>query len=167
MNTVQPNFLNISPQKAARAEDSSEHDWIPFSDLSKLSFVCIGHHSDYYYVQAVKLYQQLLDVSGQKGQLFTSIDTNSKKENGSADITSDKSPSPNQWRNEIIQKIIDKLCDANYKSFEAELNCGGYNKLNAPIIIWPAPMVFAYSFFFCKENLNSKFFFFLAIQSTK
>lgn len=130
---VEPTFLNISPQKAARAEDSSVHDWIPFSDLSKLSFVCIGHQSDSYYEQALKLYQQLLDVSAQKGQLFTSTDLNAS--------TDSSVPTPLQWRNDILQKIIEKLCQSNYKPFESELNCGGYHKLKAPIIIWPAPMV--------------------------
>lgn len=142
LSAAQATFLNISPQKAARTDDSTEQDWIPFSDASKLSFVCIGHAQDSYYEHAIKLYQQLLDTSGQKGQLFTSADANGKKENNpSADSTLERFPTPNQWRNEVLPKMVEKLCEANYKTFEAELNCGGFHKLKSPIIIWPAPMV--------------------------
>ena len=33
------------------------------------------------------------------------------------------------------------MCEANYKQFEAVLKCGGYAKLESPIIIWPPPLV--------------------------
>lgn len=148
-NTTAP---STSPQKAVATDSTSNADWIPFSNSSKLSFVCLGTANDSYYQQALKLYQEFLDTSKQKGQLFTpSVDNNksnnSNDESGKAekivlsDTTSSNLPTIAEWKNEIIPNLIEKMCEINYKPFEAILKCGGYHKLDASIVIWPTPMV--------------------------
>lgn len=133
-NMLKPQFL---------LNETSSENWIPFSGLSKLSFICLGSTAEPYFQTAIELYQQLLDVSGQKGQLFVAhIESESSKVikstyNGDAMVF----PTTNQWKNEIITRLIDDMCETNYKPFEAILNCGEYHKLESPIIIWPSPMV--------------------------
>ena len=44
---------------------------LPFTSASKLSFICLDSKTNEpYQQQALKLYQELLDVTAQKGQLF-------------------------------------------------------------------------------------------------
>lgn len=123
--------------------DTSNDSWIPISNLSKLSFVCLGSTTDSYFQNALDLYQQFLDLSGQKGQLFIAhIESETNKVikhtyngDGSAILTAA------QWKNDIIPHIIEEVCESNYKPFEAVLYCGEYHKLESPITIWPTPMV--------------------------
>lgn len=72
----------------------------------------------------MNLYQQLLDISKQKGQLFVprSTDNQSSMERS-------------------ILKMFKAMCDTNYKPFEAVLNIGSYFKLEAsPISLFPEPL---------------------------
>lgn len=133
-STSQPTSVNVSPQKLMSTDASSTHNWIPFSSESKLSFVCIGHRRESYFMQAVKHYQQFIDASGQNGELFVVQD----------DLK--QYPSVNQWRGECLSGLIDKLCETNYRAFEAILKCGAYHKLETPVTVWPSPIV---SFFAC------------------
>lgn len=133
-NMLKPQFLlNETPGES----------WIPFSGLSKLSFICLGSTAEPYFQTAIELYQQLMDVSGQKGQLFIAhIESESSKVTKNT-YNGDTAafPTTKQWKNEIITRLIDDMCDVNYKPFEGILNCGEYHKLEAPIIIWPSPLV--------------------------
>lgn len=132
--------LSINPQFLLN--ETSTDTWIPISNLSKLSFICLGSTAEPYFQNAVELYQQFLDQSGQKGQLFIAhIETDAKKlikseYNGDAVF-----PTTTQWKNEIINHLIEEMCENNYKPFEAVLNCGEYHRLESPVIIWPTPMV--------------------------
>ncbi|XP_055325567.1 integrator complex subunit 14-like [Sitodiplosis mosellana] len=132
-NMPKPQFLQ---------NETSSESWIPFSGLSKLSFICLGSTAEPYFQTAIELYQQLLDVSGQKGQLFVAhVESEASKVikstyNGDAAAF----PTTSQWKNEIITRLIDEMCEINYKPFEAILNCGEYHKLESPIVIWPSPM---------------------------
>lgn len=142
-----PNPTTSSPQKSVAIDSASNFDWIPFSNSSKLSFICLGHTTDTYFQQALKIYQELVDVSAQHGQLFIaasdSVGDSSKKLNKNlfgADLNA-QLPTIAQWKTEIMPQLIDKLCEINYKRFEAVLKCGGYHKLEAAIIIWPPPKV--------------------------
>lgn len=123
--------------------ETSNDSWIPFSNLSKLSFICLGSTAESYFLNAIEIYQQFLDVSGQKGQLFiahTEADPNKiikNSYNGDASIY----PTTSQWKNEIINRLIEEMCEINYKPFEATLSCGEYHNLESPITIWPTPMV--------------------------
>lgn len=142
-----PNHTTSSPQKTIAIDAASNCDWIPFSDASKLSFICLGHTNDTYFQQALKVYQKLLDVSGQHGQLFiatgdsseTTKSKSSKNVHGSD--ANGQLPTIVQWKSDIVPKLIDRVCESNYKRFEAVLKCGGYHKLEAAIIIWPSPKV--------------------------
>lgn len=136
-NILKPQFL---------LNETSAESWIPFSGLSKLSFICLGSTAEPYFQTAIEFYQQLIDVSGQNGQLFIAhIESEASKmikntyngTNGDATVY----PTTAQWKNEIITRLIDDVCEINYKPFEANLNCGEYHKLESPIIIWPSPMV--------------------------
>lgn len=37
-------------------------------------------------------------------------------------------------------EMIEKLCETNYKPFEVILKCGGYFRLECPILLWPPPL---------------------------
>lgn len=118
--------------------------WIPFAGLNKIAFICLGSTTDSYFQYAIELYQQFLDVSGQKGQLFIAhtesetsrIIKSTYSGNGIVLI-----PTKAQWQREIVPRLIEELAEANYKTFEAILKCGDHTKLESPIIIWPAPLV--------------------------
>lgn len=70
----------------------------------------------------MNLYQQMLDISKQKGQLFTIRDNQSSMERS-------------------VIKMFKAMCDANYKPFEAVLSIGSYPKLDAsPISMFPEPL---------------------------
>lgn len=117
--------------------DPSQGIILPFSYTSKLSFICLGSTEDPYFQTAVKLYQELLDVSGQKGFLFipkrkSDVDYVKKEEKTAA-----SSPLSVQ----SITDLIAKMCETNFKQFEAVLKCGGYFKLESLINIWPPPLV--------------------------
>lgn len=110
---------------------------LPFSKSSKLSFVCLGNPYETYCKIAVELYQKVLDVSGQTGQIFVvrSADNNGgkeKKDDLGVTATLDV---------ENVRSMIISMCEVNYKQFEATLKCGGFGKLETPIHIWPAPIV--------------------------
>lgn len=106
----------------------------------------MGHTTDTYFQQALSIYQEFADVSEQHGQLFVAasgaIDSTKKLPknvfggDGSAQL-----PTIAQWKSDIVPQLIDKMCEINYKRFEAVLKCGGYHKLEAAVIIWPPQKV--------------------------
>lgn len=137
-STSSTNMLSMAPQFLLNETPSDSST--PFSGLNKLNFICIGSTFDPYFQTAIDLYQQFLDVSGQKGELFVAhIEPESNKytKNVYNGITF---PTALQWQNEIMPHLIEEFCEINYKPFEAMLNCGEYHKLESPIIIWPTPM---------------------------
>lgn len=73
---------------------------------------------------ATALYQNILDYSGQPGKLFLP----------QCDDLSTQDPAP------IISAMCQRICDANYRQFEATLNCGSYFKLETRVLIWPPPL---------------------------
>lgn len=140
-STSSTNMLSMAPQFLLNETPSDSST--PFSGLSKLNFICIGSTFESYFQTAVELYQQFLDVSGQKGELFIAHlepDANQYPKNA---YNGDRItfPSTSQWQNDVMPHLIEEFCDINYKPFEAMLNCGEYHKLESPIIIWPTPMV--------------------------
>lgn len=70
----------------------------------------------------MNLYQQLLDVTKQKGQLFVPKTSESKTLN-----------------ERTVIKMFKQMCEVNYKPFEAVLNIGSYYKLESPISLFPEP----------------------------
>lgn len=141
-----PNQATSSPQKSIAADSLSNCDWIPFSNSSKLSFICLGHTTDTYFQQALKMYQEFVDVSAQHGQLFVAASdandsTKKLHKNVFGGDASAQLPTIAQWKSDIVPQLIDKMCEINYKRFEAVLKCGGYHRLEAAIIIWPPPKV--------------------------
>lgn len=140
-STSSSNMLTMAPQFLLNETPSDS--WIPFSSLSKLSFICIGSTTELYFQSATEIYQQFLDVSGQKGQLFLAhIESETNEINKNAHNGDAVSlPTTSQWHSEIMTHLIEEMCEANYKPFEAVLNCGEYHKLESPILIWPTPMV--------------------------
>lgn len=112
---------------------------LPFSMTSKLSFVCLGNPDDLYYQQSTRLYQELFELSGQKGQLFLA-----PKRVVVVDQVSDESIDDTiklQSDVTVVRTMITAMCETNYKQFEATLKCGGFGKLETPINIWPPPLV--------------------------
>lgn len=117
--------------------ETKELSCLPFSFSSKLSFVCLGSTTDSYFKIAITLYQQLIDVSGQKGCLFVPKLSDEldlvKKEDTSASMV--------DIQTQILTELIGRVCETNYKPFEAVLKCGGNPKLESHIFIWPPPLV--------------------------
>jgi Integrator complex subunit 14/von Willebrand factor type A domain len=104
---------------------SGENQPLPFPLPSKFSIMCLGNaDDDPGFKHGMHLYQQLLDISKQKGQLFTTRPTDSQSS-----------------MERSVVKMFKAMCEANYKPFEAVLNIGSYPKLEAaPISIFPEPL---------------------------
>jgi hypothetical protein len=99
---------------------------LPLGCPSKFSVMCLGNSDDDPgFKYGMNLYQQLLDVSKQKGQLFVPR-------------VSDKT-----LNERCIVKMFKQMCEVNYKPFEAVLNMGSYFKLESPVSLFPEP--FPYS----------------------
>ncbi|XP_053672259.1 integrator complex subunit 14 [Anopheles nili] len=137
-----------SPGKAAAViPQPSDNQWVGFSYPSKLSFVCLGSlATDSAFRCGTKLYQQLLDVSGQKGQLF--IPRMKHDESVGSDETTlpatgdDGEDVMKQLTRSSALEAFEAMCDTNYRQFEATLRCGGYFRLEDPVIVWPAPLAY-------------------------
>lgn len=39
-------------------------------------------------------------------------------------------------------EMIEKLCESNFKPFEVILKCGGYFRLECPVLLWPPPQLY-------------------------
>lgn len=128
-NTIMPLQLSSSADGPAAA-------WIPFSYPCKLSFICIGNPTDSYFQYALKLYQELLDVSGQKGFVYAP-----KHTDGNDAIKKEEHIDAVLHNVQAVADMTANMCLSNYKQFEAVLKCGGYLKLESPIFIWPSPLV--------------------------
>ncbi|XP_055622360.1 integrator complex subunit 14 isoform X2 [Toxorhynchites rutilus septentrionalis] len=111
--------------------------WIGFSYPSKLTFMGLGSLADPAFKCGTKMYQKLLDVSGQNGQLFIPKLKNLSIEDPIGEDVEDNSKLLNR---RCVKDMFDKMCEQNYKQFEATLRCGGYFRLDGAIIIWPAPL---------------------------
>jgi hypothetical protein len=84
----------------------------------------------------MNLYQQLLDISKQKGQLFL--------------------PRDGQTLERSVHKMFKAMCDTNYKPFEATLNIGSYFKLEAaPISLFPEPLPYTSRDIFGNETTRT------------
>lgn len=76
------------------------------------------------------------------GQLYM---TKASKESDCADSTSieqQKTPMPghkSELGRTAMFEMIEKLCDANFKPYEVILKCGGYFRLECPVLLWPPP----------------------------
>lgn len=103
---------------------------LPFTFASKLSFMCLGQPEDPYFCSALALYQELLDVSGQKGELFVP-----------AEIVVQQSAERSSLAGIVFRNLVTRMCETNYKPFEAMLKCGGYARLECAVSIWPPPTV--------------------------
>lgn len=73
------------------------------------------------------MYQQLLDGSKQKGQLFTPL------------LEKNDTESPGLTKT-AVESMFQAMSEKNYQPFQAVLKCGAYSKLNSNIIIWPSPL---------------------------
>lgn len=126
-------------QKIRKIEN--ENLWLPYPYPSKINIVCLGNTSDPYFVYATKLYQQFFDVTGQKGQLYipkcSENFENIKKEEF------DVSSSVSRLSKQSVFDAVVKMCETNYKQFEATFKCGSYFKLECPIFIWPPPLPYS------------------------
>lgn len=66
----------------------------------------------------------MLDYSGQPGKLFLPQCDDLSTQEASV----------------IVSGMCQRICDANYRQFEATLNCGSYFKLESRVLIWPPPL---------------------------
>lgn len=144
VTSLKNTILNIQMAKTKQQTGQpTEPPILPFAYPSKLNMLCLGNLTDIYFKKAYAMYQQLLDVSGQKGQLFLPKPVEEKKEDG--DKPDFNSPEPTtssgtMFSRHALNDMVDEMCDSNYKQFEAILKCGSYYKLECPIMIWPPPL---------------------------
>lgn len=83
----------------------------------------------------MNLYQQLLDISKQKGQLFI------------------PRASESQSIERSVIKMFKAMCEANYKPFEAFLKIGSYMRLESvPISLFPEPLPYVSKDIFGNET---------------
>lgn len=99
------------------------------------------------------LYQQLLDISGQPGQLFISncLDHHNSMDRKKSDNGNESSASGSnggallhngkRLTERIVKKLFKNMAEINFKPFEATLNCGSYFKLDSNVALWPQPLV--------------------------
>ncbi|XP_053690339.1 integrator complex subunit 14 [Sabethes cyaneus] len=130
------NYKQQSSSSGVKVPVSDNH-WVGFSYPSKLTFMGLGNVNDTAFKFGTKLYQQLLDISGQNGQIYVP-----KLKTLSIDdpIGDDGDESNRQLSRKSIQELFERTCEQNYKQFEATLRCGGYFRLEGAITIWPAPL---------------------------
>lgn len=84
----------------------------------------------------MSLYQQLLDISKQKGQLFTQRSSDGKT-----------------LMERSVIKMFKAMCEVNYKPFEAVLKIGSYMKLEAsPVSLFPEPLPYTSKDIFGNET---------------
>lgn len=137
---------------------SGENQPLPLPLQSKFSIMCLGNPDEdpgfkygevlYFTIvilqlkiqfTGLNLYQQLLDISKQKGQLFTprSVDGKTSIERS-------------------ITKMFKAMCEVNYKPFEATLKIGSYLKLEAsPVSLFPEPIPYTSKDIFGNETTRS------------
>lgn len=128
---------------------------LPLSPSSKISFILFGNMSESYFQKSKRLYQDLLDASGQKGTVFvppvTTSSTKARDEivtikNENNDEKTAVVPSAGNVQSQMMTELVQQVCESSYKQFEAVLKCGGYAKLESAITIWPPPLVIGCSF---------------------
>ncbi|KAH8293116.1 hypothetical protein KR044_005417 [Drosophila immigrans] len=124
-------FLENYAGKAAEAE----YAWLKALAHYQLNFICLGVHGDLHFTRGVALHQQLLDNAGLKGQLFMPKPLKTA-ENGDANAAiSHKS----ELGRTALFELIERLCEASYKSTEVTLKCGHYFRLEGQVLLWPPP----------------------------
>lgn len=108
---------------------------LPLGLPSKFSILCLGNpDDDPGFKYGMNLYQQLLDVTKQKGQLFTPRLTDK--------LLTER----------CIVKMFKQMCEVNYKPYEAVLNMGSYFKLESPVSLFPEPFPFSSKDIFGNEQ---------------
>ncbi|XP_011183560.2 integrator complex subunit 14 [Zeugodacus cucurbitae] len=138
-------------------EDEPQFDWIKQLKAVKLNFVCMGVQSDYYFTRSLPVYQQLIDFTGLKAQLYmpkavketvegteNTNDTNKSSNNNSVNTTTSTTGSHSSHKSELgrtaMFDLIERICEANFKPYEVTLKAGGYFRLECPVVIWPRPV---------------------------
>lgn len=147
---------------------TNETTVLPLPFQSKISVMCLGNivtdasfkygalllinfrnfpNSDLIFL-ATNVYQQLLDISGQKGQLFIPKTTDSHEHKSKSESGNESSASANEsstakahLSERNVRKLFKQMAEINFKPFEATLNCGSYFKLESPVSLWPQPLV--------------------------
>ncbi|XP_055839546.1 integrator complex subunit 14-like [Episyrphus balteatus] len=113
----------------------TQFDWLHGLSSTKLNFICMGISSEYYFSKAVSIYQKFIDVSGLKGVLFQPKQNDQSIQEDSRNVSIRKS----ELGRTVMHEIIELFCESSYKPFETILKCGGYFRMESPILIWPPP----------------------------
>lgn len=97
------------------------------SSVFNISIMCMGNsEEDLGFKYGQIIYQQLLDVLKQKGELFL------------------PRLAENQSMERAVAKMFKAMCESNYKPFEAYLKIGSYMKLeSSPISLFPEPLPYS------------------------
>ncbi|KAG5677460.1 hypothetical protein PVAND_007218 [Polypedilum vanderplanki] len=121
-NSLKSLILNGGSSTSTNGVNAQDPNPLPLPFPSKISIMCIGNDDDIGFKYGINLYQQLLDINKQKGQLFV------------------PKLSENKILNErAVVKMFKQMCETNYKPFEAVLNMGSYFKFESPVFLFPEP----------------------------
>ncbi|XP_037809928.1 integrator complex subunit 14 [Lucilia sericata] len=129
-------------QQYVGKEHEPEYSWVKVLKPVKWNFICLGVHGDSYFTRAVTVYQQLLDFTGIKGQLYMTKAPKDSESGESATNEQQKSTMPghkSELGRTAMFEMIEKLCETNFKPYEVILKCGGYFRLECPVLLWPPP----------------------------
>lgn len=124
---------NITARFLTNSGDPGEFDWVDPLHNVKIHIICMGVLSDPYFSQSIAAYQKYLDVLRLKANLYMP----KTKEELSEEHTSGKTSS--ELGRTAMAELVDRLCEQNYKQFEASLKCGGFSRLECKVMVWPAP----------------------------
>ncbi|XP_055917120.1 integrator complex subunit 14 [Eupeodes corollae] len=125
----------IGALSANQSQNQTMFPWLNGLSSTKLNFICMGLTSDYYFSKAITIYQRFLDVSGLKGVLFQP----KSNEQLVGDDTRNSTIRKSELGRTVMYEMVERLCESSYKPFETVLKCGGYFRMECPILIWPPP----------------------------
>ncbi|EDV57316.1 integrator complex subunit 14 [Drosophila erecta] len=132
-NTSITGFLEAYTGK----ESEPEFSFLKTLANYNLNFICLGLHGDHYFTRGLAVYQQMLDKVSLKGQLFM---TKPAKSSDAVEGNSNPNPNPSH-KSELgrttVFELIERLCEASYKSSEVTLKCCSYFRMEAPVLLWP------------------------------
>ncbi|EDV31059.1 uncharacterized protein Dana_GF15169 [Drosophila ananassae] len=121
----------------ADKEEEPEFAWLTTLTNYNLNFICLGLHGDHYFTRGLAVYQQLLDKAGLKGQLFMPKPTKAADTTDGTSNPISNSSHKSELGRTVVFELVERLCEASYKSTEVVLKCGSYFRMEAPVLLWP------------------------------
>lgn len=127
---------NITARFLTSVGEPGEYDWVEPLQNVKIHIICMGVYSDPYFSQSITAHQKYLDVLRLKANFYLPKTKDEQSEEHSSKISG---KTPSELGRTAMSEMVERLCEQNYKQFEANLKCGGFSRLECKVLIWPAP----------------------------